>query len=107
MYTDTTHYTDRDEQLIKSFKHKGLQAFFEEGSTAGIQAAHSKKLRLLLASLHAAASVYDLRTPPNWRLHELKGNLEDHWSLTVNGNWRVTFKFEDGDAYIVDYQDYH
>ena len=93
--------------MIKSFKHKGLQAFFQTGSTAGIQAAHSTKLRLILAALHVASTVNDLRTPPNWRLHKLSGNLQDQWSLTVNGNWRVIFKFEDGDVYIVDYLDYH
>ncbi len=93
--------------MIKSFKHKGLKDFFENGSTAGIQAAHSKKIRFLLAAIHGASTVYDLRTPPSWRLHELSGNLKDHWSLTVNGNWRIIFKFEQGNAYVVDYLDYH
>ena len=93
--------------MIKSFCHKGLEDFFYSGSTAGIQATHSKKLRLLLAALHSAKNANDLRTPPTWRLHQLSGKLKGHWSLTVNGNWRVTFKFQDGDAYLVDYLDYH
>jgi plasmid maintenance system killer len=92
--------------MIKSFKHKGLQKFFETGSKAGIQAAHAAKLRLQLTALDNAASPQDMN-PPAWRLHPLTGNLQDHWSITVNGNWRLTFKFENGHAEIVDYQDYH
>lgn len=93
--------------MIKSFDHKGLEAFFNTGSTAGIQATHSKKLRLLLAALNAASNVNDLRTPPSWRLHQLNGKLGDYWSLTVSGNWRLIFKFQDGDVFLVDYLDYH
>ena len=93
--------------LIKSFNHKGLEIFFKSGSTVGIQATHSKKLNLLLAALNSATSINDLKTPPSWRLHELSGKLKNHWSLTVNGNWRVIFKFEDGHIYLVDYLDYH
>lgn len=93
--------------MIKSFEHKGLQRFFETGSIGGIQAAHANKLRLQLAAINAANHVLDLKTPPNWRLHQLSGKLTDHWSLTVNGNWRVIFKFEDGNAYVVNYLDYH
>lgn len=93
--------------MIKSFRHKGLQNFFESGTTAGIQASHSNKLRILLAAINTATTANDLRNPPSWRLHKLSGDLKDYWSLTVNGNWRVIFKFEEGDAYIVDYLDYH
>ena len=92
--------------MIKSFKHKGLQKFFETGSKAGIQAAHAAKLRLQLTALDNAASPQDMNTPA-WRLHPLTGNLKNLWSITVNGNWRLTFKFENGHAEIVDYQDYH
>lgn len=93
--------------MIKSFKHGGLESFFTTGSTAGIQSAHAAKLRILLAAIHAANNANDLRTPPSWRLHKLSGKLKDYWSLTVNGNWRIVFTFEDGDAYVVDYLDYH
>lgn len=93
--------------MIKSFDHKGLEAFFYSGSTAGIQSTHSDKLRRLLAALHAATNVNDLRTPPSWRLHKLSGKLGEYHSLTVNGNWRIIFKFHDGDVYLVDYLDYH
>lgn len=92
--------------MIKSFKHKGLEKFFRTGSKAGIQAAHSTKLNLQLGVLNAASEIGHLNVP-GWDLHALHGNLEGHWSIKVNGNWRLTFRFENGDAEIVDYQDYH
>jgi proteic killer suppression protein len=92
--------------MIKSFAHKGIKTFFETGSKAGIQAAHAPKLRLQLAALNRAKKPDDMAVP-NWRLHALKGNLSGHWAITVNGNWRLTFRFENGDALLVDYQDYH
>ncbi len=91
--------------MIKSFKHKGLQRFFETGSTSGIQSKHANKLRVQLLLLDSAKSPQELNIP-NWRLHPLSGKLQGHWSITVNANWRVTFKFEGEHAYIVDYQDY-
>ena len=92
--------------MIKSFKHKGLQRFFETGSTSGIQSKHANKLRVQLLLLDSAKSPQELNIP-NWRLHPLSGKLQGHWSITVNANWRVTFKFEGEHAFIVDYQDYH
>lgn len=92
--------------MIKSFAHKGLAKFFETDSTAGIQAKHEKRLRLILTALNAADDVKNLNAP-TFRLHSLKGNMKGLWSMTVNGNWRVVFRFEDGDAYVVDYLDYH
>ena len=92
--------------MILSFKHKGLELFFTTGSTAGIQAKHATKLRLQLDALNRATCPQDMNAP-SWRLHPLKGNRKEHWSITVNGNWRITFKFENGHAEIVDYQDYH
>ena len=92
--------------MILSFKHKGLDLFSTTGSTAGIQAKHATKLRLQLDALNRATCPQDMNAP-SWRLHPLKGNLKEHWSITVNGNWRITFKFENGHAEIVDYQDYH
>jgi len=92
--------------MIKSFARKGIKTFFETGSKAGIQAAHAPKLRLQLAALNRAKKPDDMAVP-NWRLHALKGNLSGHWAITVNGNWRLTFRFENGDALLVDYQDYH
>lgn len=92
--------------MIKSFKHKGLQAFFETGSKKGIQANHSKKLRMQLAALDTANEAEDLNIP-GYRLHQLKGDRENTWSITVNGNWRITFEFDRGDVFIVNYEDYH
>ena len=92
--------------MIKCFEHKGLQAFFETGSKAGIQPHHAPKLARQLARLHAAKASEDMNLP-GWRLHSLHGELAGHFSVTVNGNWRLTFRFDGGDAVLVDYQDYH
>lgn len=92
--------------MIKSFRHKGLQDFFETGTKAGIQPNHAGRLRIQLTRLDDARTPQDMNAP-GWRLHRLTGNLEDHWSITVNGNWRLTFRFEGEDAILVDYQDYH
>lgn len=90
--------------MIKSFKHKGLKRFFESGNTSGIQAKHVKKLRLQLAAIDTAAVINDVDLP-GFSLHPLKG--EAIWSVSVNGNWRITFQFQDGNAYILNYEDYH
>jgi toxin HigB-1 len=92
--------------VIKSFRHKGLEAFFGTGSKAGIQPAHAKRLRLQLAALDACVGPSDMNLP-GWRLHRLTGSLAGHWSVTVSGNWRLTFSFDGADAVLVDYQDYH
>jgi proteic killer suppression protein len=92
--------------VIKSFRHKGVQTFFETGSKAGIQPVHAKRLRLQLARLDGARSSADMALP-GWRLHELKGNLNGLWAVWVDKNWRLTFAFEGTDAVLVDYQDYH
>lgn len=92
--------------MIKSFGHKGLRRFFETGSAAGIQASHAKRLRLQLAALDTADSVEDMDLP-GFRLHALKGNFQGRWAISVNGNWRLTFEFKDGNAYVLDYEDYH
>ena len=92
--------------MIKSFRHDGLQRFFETGSKAGIQPKHAKKLRLQLSRLDAATSAADMNLP-GWKWHPLGEDLEGHWAVWVNGNWRVTFTFEGSNAILVDYQDYH
>lgn len=91
---------------IKTFAHKGLERFFATGSTAGIQPMHAKRLRLVLSMLDEARSVDDMDAP-GLRLHPLKGDLKGHWAVTVQANWRVTFRFVDGDAHVVNYLDYH
>ncbi len=92
--------------MIKSFKHKGLEKYFVQGSIAGIQSAHATKISDRLAFLHAAANIDDMNKP-GYRLHELKGKFKGYWAINVSGNWRIVFKFIDGDAYVVNYEDYH
>lgn len=92
--------------MIKSFKHKGLQVFFETSSKKGIQAKHSSKLRMQLTALDTAYEIEDLNIP-GYRLHSLKGGRDNVWSISVSGNWRITFEFDRGDIYIVNYEDYH
>ena len=92
--------------MIISFRHKGLRQFFETGSTAGVQANHAKRLRLQLVALDTAQVIDDMDIP-GFRLHPLKGEMKGRWSITVNGNWRITFEFKDGNANVLDYEDYH
>ena len=92
--------------MIKTFKHKGLKKFFESGSTAGIKSEHSTKILDRLTFLHTTTCIDDMDIP-GYRLHSLKGELAGHWAINVSGNWRIVFRFEDGDAYVVNYEDYH
>ncbi|MBI3143696.1 MAG: type II toxin-antitoxin system RelE/ParE family toxin [Pseudogulbenkiania sp.] len=92
--------------MIVSFAHKGLEAFYRSGSKAGIQPEHAAKLARLLVRLDSAQTPQDMNLP-GWKLHPLKGDLQGHWAVWVNGNWRLTFTFRGTDAEIVDYQDYH
>ena len=93
--------------MIKTFRHKGLKAFFDKGSMAGIQAAHAAKLAAMLRRLNETTDSQGMNLP-GWKLHPLKGReLKGHFSVWVNGNWRITFTFEGTDAVLVDYQDYH
>ena len=92
--------------MIQSFRHKGLKRFYETGTLAGIQPKHANRLRMLLAALDTAQVVADMDVP-GFKLHPLKGSEKGRWSIWVNGNWRVTFEFRDGQAYVLDYEDYH
>ena len=92
--------------MIKSFRHKGLRRLYESGSTLGVQASHARRLRMQLAALDTAHAVEDMDIP-GFRLHPLKGAMLGRWSISVNGNWRLTFEFQDGNAYVLDYEDYH
>lgn len=92
--------------MIKSFRHKGLEAFYGTGSKAGIQAHHANKLRLQLFALNRAERPEDM-VAPGWRLHPLSGDLAGFWSVTVNGNWRLIFRFVERDVELIDYLDYH
>ena len=92
--------------MIKTFRHKGLEAFFRRGRKAGIQPHHAPKLRLLLTALDSAKQPDDMNAP-SWKLHSLTGDLAQHYSVSVNGNWRMTFAFDGENAELVDYLDYH
>ena len=92
--------------MIISFIHKGLERLYSSGKTSGIQAKHAKRLRLILSNLDQAESPNDMDLP-GLRLHELKGSRKGIWSVSVSGNWRVTFRFNGKDAEIVNYEDYH
>ena len=92
--------------MIKSFAHKGLKKFFLTGSKAGIQAHHANRIRLILAQLNQARNIQDMDVP-TLKLHPLKGNRKGTWSVTVRANWRITFRFVDGNAEHINYEDYH
>ena len=92
--------------MIKSFKHKGVRKFFITGNKAGIQPAHVARLSRQLLRLGKATVATDMNMP-GWHLHSLKGNKAGRWAVSVSGNWRLTFRFEDGHAHDVDYDDYH
>jgi proteic killer suppression protein len=92
--------------VIVSFRHKGLERLYRDGSKRGVQAAHVPKLLRILSALDVAQTSEDL-TIPSFKTHPLRGDLAGHWSIWVNGNWRVTFRFVDNDVELVDYQDYH
>lgn len=92
--------------MILSFTHKGLERFYRTGGSSGIQAKHGQRLRLILTNLDQAESPDDMDLP-GLRLHRLKGSRKGIWSVSVSGNWRVTFKFTGKDVEIVNYEDYH
>ena len=92
--------------MIKSFRHKGLKTFLETGSVSGIQPQHANRLRMQLVALDTATTLEDMDIP-GFKLHPLKGSDKGRWSIWVNGNWRVTFEFRDGQALALSYEDYH
>ena len=92
--------------MIKSFKHRGLRRFFLTGSTAGIQSEHAGRLEERLTALHTAFILNDVDIA-GWRLHALKGDRAGQWAINVSGNWRLVFEFENGNAHLVNYEDYH
>ena len=92
--------------MIKSFKHKGLEKLFLDDDASGINSEHIEKVQNILLTINSAFVIHDLALP-SYKLHQLKGNMKDLWSVTVRANWRITFKFENGNAYILNYEDYH
>ncbi len=92
--------------MIQKFKHKGLKQLFEKGTGSGVNSQHVKRLKLILALFETAEIVEDMDLP-GLNLHELKGNRKGTWALKISGNWRVTFRLEQGDTLDVNYEDYH
>jgi toxin HigB-1 len=92
--------------VIRTYRHKGLKQLFETGKSAAVAQDLARRAKIVLDYLDAALTVYDMGVP-GLRLHELKGERKGTWSITVSGNWRITFAFRDGDAYDVNLEDYH
>jgi proteic killer suppression protein len=92
--------------VIKSFSHKGLEDFFYDCTKKGIQPKHASKLEDILDRLNQAREIRDMDYP-SANLHPLLPKQEGRWAVKVSGNWRITFAFKEGNAYEVDYEDYH
>lgn len=92
--------------MIKSFSHKGLKLYWEKNDKRGIQNQHAKKLKLILDFLDAAQVIEDMNYPGSM-LHLLEPKNKNIWAVKVSGNWRITFRFENSNVYIIDYLDYH
>lgn len=92
--------------MIRSFRHKGLRKLFEDDDRSKVSVERADKIARTLARLDEAAIVQDMGLP-GYGLHPLKGDLKGFWSVSLSGNWRIVFRFEDGDAYDVDLIDYH
>lgn len=92
--------------MLESFKHKGLRSLFEQDDGRKVKAEQVERLRLILSALDQASNAQDLNQP-TFKLHPLKGDRKGSWAVTVRANWRVTFRFEDGNAHDVDLEDYH
>lgn len=92
--------------MIKTFKHKGLEEFFYTGRKKGIKPEQAKRIERILDRLNAANEIKDMNYPGSF-LHQLSGDKKGLYSVRVSGNWRILFQFINGDAYIIDYDDYH
>ena len=92
--------------MILSIRHKGLRKLYETGSAASVQFSHARRLRSQLAALDTAHLIEDLDIP-GFGLHPLRGEMKGRWAISVKGNWRLTFECRDGNAYVLDYEDYH
>lgn len=92
--------------MIKSFRHKGLKKFYQKGDSSGLEQPLVKRIKTRLTVMDNATTIEGIDLP-GYDLHELKGDRADTWSISVSGNWRLTFIFEDGDVYILNLEDYH
>ena len=92
---------------IRSIRHRGLKRLYTTGEGRDLPAALVEKISDILLAIDEATRPQEVGLFPGWRLHPLKGELKGFWSVTVSGNWRVIFRFENGDAFDVDLVDYH
>lgn len=92
--------------MLRTFRHKGLKRLFEKDNPSGVRADQAARIRDVLAHLDRAAVPTELDLP-GYRLHALKGDLKGYWSVAISGNWRIVFRFENGNAFDVDLMDYH
>jgi proteic killer suppression protein len=92
---------------IRNVRHPGLGRFIESDDPRGIRADLVRRLRNVLAALIAASTMEGVAGPPGWRIHRLVGDRANTWSISVNGNWRVTFELTDGEICDLDLEDYH
>ncbi|MFO7885906.1 MAG: type II toxin-antitoxin system RelE/ParE family toxin [Desulfobacteraceae bacterium] len=92
--------------MIQKFKHKGLKQLFESGTSSGVNPKHVIRIKKILALLETAESLEDMDLP-GLELHQLRGNRKGVWAVKISGNWRITFKIQNGDAFDVNYEDYH
>ena len=93
--------------MIRTVRHKALRRLVEEGDSKGLSPEMLSRIKRMLSALHAADDIALMETVAGWRLHPLKGNLSGYWSLSVSGNWRLVFKWQDGTANELDLVDYH
>jgi proteic killer suppression protein len=92
--------------MIRRFRHRGLKRLYERDDRSGVNAAHVARLERILTLLDVAQRPADIDLP-GYRLHPLKGERKGKWSVSVSGNWRVTFRFDEGDVTDLNYEDYH
>jgi proteic killer suppression protein len=92
--------------MIRGFRHRGLKRLYERGDPSRVRADQADRIALALADLDDARKPSDLDLP-GYRLHRLKGDRNGFWSISISGNWRVVFRFDDGDVYDVELVDYH
>jgi len=93
--------------LIRSVRHRGLRRFIEADDARGIRPDWAARLRNVLAALISASDMKGVGGPPGWRIHQLSGDRDGDWSISISGNWRLTFRIEDGEICDVDLEDYH
>lgn len=93
--------------MIKRWKHKGLQKLFQKDDASGVQAQDIQRIKLRLQVLNEADSIDEFKNYPGFKFHQLKGDKQNLYAITVRANWRITFEFSNGDAYILNLEDYH